>query len=180
MNIPEVFIIEVSLAFSLAVRLLHQSDGAAHDARHAMRLLAVAGAIYGRESPLLVFAEGGYYLLNPCGVIIAEIAQVACQGEDEGIAGAMLRFAAKQFYQLIYQFLIGYAVIFRGEYFLGLHSASSLISSSRAEMMIIRTMAITRLGRLNSRARRNSVIAVSARKSIVFTLNIVITLNFEI
>ena len=55
---------------------------------------------------------------------------------------------------------------------------SILSISSRAEMRIISTMAITRLGRLNSSARRNSRMAVSALKSIV--LNIVITLNFEI
>lgn len=64
--------------------------------------------------------------------------------------------------------------------FLDCHSASILIISSRAEMRIINTMAITRLGRLNSSASINSVIAVSALKSIVFTLNMVITLNFEI
>ena len=70
----------------------------------------------------------------------------------------------------------GYEILLAG--ILGCHSASILRSSSRAEMRIINTMAITRLGRLNSSARRNSVIAVSARKSIV--LNMVFTLNFEI
>ena len=45
-------------------------------------------------------------------------------------------------------------------------------------MRIINRMAISRLGRLNSSASRNSVIAVSARKSII--LNIFITINFEI
>ncbi len=49
MDIPEVFIIEVSIGLSLAVGLLNQPDGVAHDARHAMRLLAVAGAIHGGE-----------------------------------------------------------------------------------------------------------------------------------
>ena len=55
---------------------------------------------------------------------------------------------------------------------------SILRTSSMADIIIISTMAITRLGRLNSSARRNSRMAVSALKSIV--LNIVITLNFEI
>ena len=55
---------------------------------------------------------------------------------------------------------------------------SILRASSMADIIIISTMAITRLGRLNSSARRNSRMAVSALKSIV--LNIVITLNFEI
>ena len=62
--------------------------------------------------------------------------------------------------------------------FLGCQSASFLSISSMADIIIISTMAITRLGRLNSSARRNSRMAVSALKSIV--LNIVITLNFEI
>ena len=67
----------------------------------------------------------------------------------------------------------GYQVLLTGRTcFLGCQSASILSISSRAEMRIINTIAITRLGRLNSRARRNSVIARSARKSIVFTLNI--------
>ena len=77
----------------------------------------------------------------------------------------------------------GYQVLLTGRTcFCGCHSASILSISSRAEMRIINTIAITRLGRLNSRARRNSVIARSARKSIVlniFTLNF-FTLNFEI
>ena len=62
----------------------------------------------------------------------------------------MLRFAAKQHYQLIYEILIGYALVFCGEHFKGCHSVSSLMSSSRAEMRIISRMAISRLGRLNS------------------------------
>ena len=72
----------------------------------------------------------------------------------------------------------GYEILLTS--FLDCHSASILIISSRAEMRIINTMAINRLGRLNSSASINSVIAVSALKSIVFTLNIVITLNFMI
>ena len=177
-DIPEVFIIEVSIGLSLAVGLLNQPDGVAHDTRHAMRLLAVAGTVHGGESSLLLLAEGGDNLLDPSRIIIAEIAQVARQGEDEGVAGAMLRFAAKQHYQLIYEILIGYALVFCGEHFKGCHSASSLIISSRAEMRIISRMAISRLGRLNSSASMNSVIAVSALKSII--LNIVITLNIFI
>ena len=60
----------------------------------------------------------------------------------------------------------------------GCHSPSILMSSSRAEMSSMSSIAITRLGRLNSRASRNSVMAVRARKSMV--LNMVFTLNLEI
>lgn len=60
----------------------------------------------------------------------------------------------------------------------GCHSDSILMSSSRAEMSSMSSIAITRLGRLNRRASRNSVMAVRARKSMV--LNMVFTLNLEI
>ena len=57
----------------------------------------------------------------------------------------------------------------------GCHSDSLLRSSSRAEMSSMSSIAITRLGRLNSRARRNSVMAVRARKSMV--LNILLSVE---
>ena len=57
----------------------------------------------------------------------------------------------------------------------GCHCDSILRSSSRAEMSSMSSIAITRLGRLNSRARRNSVMAVRARKSIV--LNILLSVE---
>ena len=78
----------------------------------------------------------------------------------------MLRLAAKQFYQLADELIIGNALILCGEDF----RASSRMSSSRAEITSSSTIAITRLGRLNSRARRNSRMAVSARKSIVLNI----------
>ena len=57
----------------------------------------------------------------------------------------------------------------------GCHCDSILKNSSRAEMSSMSSIAITRLGRLNSRARRNSVMAVRARKSIV--LNILLSVK---
>ena len=58
----------------------------------------------------------------------------------------------------------------------GCHSDSILMSSSRAEMSSMSSIAITRLGRLNRRASRNSVMAVRARKSMV--LNILLSVEF--
>ena len=180
MDISEVIIVEASRTHCLALIILREFDGLAHDAGQSVRLSSVAGTLHGGKGTVLLFAEGGNHLLDPCRVIIAEVAQIACQGEDEGVARAMLRFAAQELYQLGYEFLVGDAVVFLGEHPLGCHSASILIISSRAEMRIINRIAITRLGRLNSRARRNSVIAVSARKSIVLNIVIFFTLNFEI
>ena len=65
----------------------------------------------------------------------------------------------------------GYEILLTGTFCsLGCQSASFLRTSSMADISIISTMAITRLGRLNSSARRNSRMAVNALKSIVLNI----------
>lgn len=166
MDITEIFIIIASLSPRLAVSLLSQFDGCTHNARHAVRLLSATGTLHGGEGSLLVFAEGGDDLLDPSRIVIAKVAEIAGKRKDKGITGSVLWFATKQFYQLADELIIGNALVLRGEDF----RASIRMSSSRAEITSSSTIAITRLGRLNSRARRNSRMAVSARKSIVLNI----------
>ena len=83
MDIAEIFIIITPLSLRFAVSLLSQFDGCTHDAGHTVRLLSAAGTLHGGEGSLLVFAEGGDDLLDPCRIVIAEVAEIAGQGKDK-------------------------------------------------------------------------------------------------
>ena len=83
MDIAEIFIIIASLSPRLAVSLLSQFDGCTHDAGHAVRLLSAAGTLHGGEGSLLIFTEGGDNLLDPCRIVIAEVAEIAGKRKDK-------------------------------------------------------------------------------------------------
>ena len=68
--------------------LLVQAEGdcLANDARHSVALLAVAGTIYRSVGSLLLLAESREDSLYPVSIVIAEVAQVTRQREDEAVA----------------------------------------------------------------------------------------------
>lgn len=111
-DVAEVILVEASCAPRLVLLLLRKLDGRAHDVGQSVALLSVAGALHGGEGTVLLFAEGGDNLLDPSCIVVAEIAQVASQGEDEGIARAMFRFAAQQLHYFGSELCIGNALVF--------------------------------------------------------------------
>ena len=66
--------------------VLAEGDCLANDARHSVALLAVAGTIYRSVGSLLLLAEGREDSLYPVSIVIAEVAQVTRQREDEAVA----------------------------------------------------------------------------------------------
>ena len=107
---------EVSLLIVLALPLLQlvlaEFDGFAHDARHHVALLARASALHGGEGSLLFLAEDGDHRLHPIGVVVADVAEVTGESENEGVARTVLRFASQQIHELRDERGIGNAIVF--------------------------------------------------------------------
>ena len=151
--------------FPPCLLLLAQADGLAHNHGHAVRLLPLTSTVDGGEGPFLLLAEGGYHLFDPRGIVVAQIAQIAAQREDKRVARTVLWLTSEQFYELACYRLVGDSVVFLGEVLLLLLSAMILIHSMIADMMIISTIMISRLGILNSSTSRKSSRAIVALRS---------------
>ena len=78
---------------------------------HYGRLSHLAGAVYGSKSLLLVLAIGKNHLLDPFGVVVADVTQIERLSVDEVVAVAMSRVRPNLRRQLLHDLLVRNALV---------------------------------------------------------------------
>ena len=90
-----------------AKTFLADEHGALHDFRHRLVLISRTSTLDGGHPLVLRLAIVRKHVGNPTGIVVADIAQVACHTENEVVTVAMLGCSAHLLFEDFYQERVG-------------------------------------------------------------------------